>query len=152
MLHLVALVVSALACPESTPGYVELSQAGPCLDAAQRMDAPSTLDVTSLCGPGRLVGPTGDETCDGCEVDVDVDDPTVVTLDVSTLSEIVGSVDLVYTFTPDEGEPEDLVVRVVGPDNHACPSSGCDHAGTGTSLGVLAVLGLLAARRRAPPG
>ena len=147
MFLLTAFSDPALACAPSTIAYMEGIEAGPCLAAEERTDGSYTFTVTSSCGPGRLDGPTGDESCDGCAVDVDVDDPTVVTLDLSTLPR--GEAELIYTFTPDEGTPEKLVVSVYGPAVNPCPTGGgCSHTGLVPSLGVLAALGLLVAGRR----
>lgn len=147
MLHLIAAV--ALACPPGHHGFVhEVTPGGPCLAAEADPEASHTFSVTSTCGPGRLHGPTGETTCDGCAVDVVVDAATVVTLDVAGLED-QGLVDLEYTFTPDAGGGETLAVAVIGPGSGACPdtSGGCDHAVGTPGFVALLALGLL--RRRA---
>lgn len=150
MLLLTAFLNPALACAPSNIAYVDEIEAGPCLVADEITNGPSTFSVTSSCGPGRLDGPTGAETCDGCAVAVDVDGTTGVTLDLSTLP--AEGAELIYTFTPDEGTPEDLVLSVRGADYNPCPEDGacggCGHTGPAPSLGLVAALGLIGIGRR----
>ena len=148
MLHLIAL--AALACPPSHLGWVGPAPAeGSCLATEPNVGSAYGFSVASSCGPGRLHGPWGEVTCNGCAVDVVVDaTATTVTLDLGTLQN-GERLDLEYEFTPDDGAVETLVVTAFAPELYACPDSGggCDHAGGGT-WGIATVVAALGTLRR----